>query len=142
MQEKVQLTAKEIQAEIEAKKPDQTSNRHYSSLKLCKELLFSCSQVCKSPGLPSLSALLTKHEFLLVMKAMGYIASAELNELPEGEACLVSKMWNVLVESHVGEGEVTNLNALKRFVFVVEGLPLNGESKKKLKSLASETVEE
>lgn len=59
---------------------------------------------------------------------MGYISNQLIANLGDKERMLVYKMWNVLVQSYksedMSEGEVTNMHSFKRFIFVIEGLPI------------------
>jgi len=59
------------------------------------------------------------------MMGMGYIASLNVEDLGAREAHLVAKMWRILVKSHNPEGNLTSINSLKRFIFIIEGLPNN-----------------
>ena len=59
---------------------------------------------------------------------MGYISNKLVDYLSDKERMLVCKMWNVLVQSYksedTSESEVTNMHSFKRFIFVIEGLPI------------------
>ena len=55
---------------------------------------------------------------------MDYITSDQLSKMQDHEHSLVLQMWNVLLQSNASETHCT-LGAIKRFLFVIEGLTLD-----------------
>ena len=58
------------------------------------------------------------------MHCMGYSTSDSLDRMGELERGLLEQMWQVLLQSNSSETHCT-LGAIKRFLFIIEGLTVN-----------------
>ena len=112
-----------IDLEIEQRRPDQKNNRIIFGTKLTKEI-FRCAQSVMQEQTPTELSEVTLEQFLKLISMLDYISSDNLSTMRGQERGLVLQMWNVLLQSNASQTHCT-LGAIKRFLFVIEGLTLD-----------------
>ena len=73
---------------------------------------------------PDEQSKIENRNFLKIMYCMGYSTSDREDRMGELERSLLEQMWQVLLQSNASETHCT-LGAIKRFLFIIEGLTNN-----------------